>query len=124
MYYRPGRRFYFTDEEQYRYVRQAAIQEMKKFWAGTFIPALFSERIYTPALSAQNGEAVGADTIAEKTCISADPKVHVDFARQYIDLGFTHLVYHCAGPDQKAFIEGYGRDVLPRIREAVSQKMH
>ncbi|MEN3352120.1 MAG: hypothetical protein V7640_278, partial [Betaproteobacteria bacterium] len=31
-------------------------------------------------------------------------------------LGFDHLIFHSAGPDQKTFIEGYGRDVLPRLR--------
>jgi hypothetical protein len=25
--------------------------------------------------------------------------------------------FHCAGPDQYAFIDGYGKEVLPRIRE-------
>jgi hypothetical protein len=32
-------------------------------------------------------------------------------------MGFDHLIFHSAGPDQRAFLEGYGRDVLPRLRE-------
>jgi hypothetical protein len=32
-------------------------------------------------------------------------------------MGFDHLIFHSAGPDQCAFLEGYGRDVLPRLRE-------
>ena len=39
------------------------------------------------------------------------------FAGEYGDLGFDHLIFHSAGPDQQAFIEGYGRDVLPKLRE-------
>jgi coenzyme F420-dependent glucose-6-phosphate dehydrogenase len=50
-------------------------------------------------------------------CISADPKTHVEFAQQYIDLGFDHLFFHSAGPDQRAFLYGYGRDVLPQLRQ-------
>lgn len=106
----------FTDDPA------AVIAAAKEYWAGAFVPALFAERIYTPAMSAKNGQVVGADTIAQKTCISSDPRVHVDFARQYVDLGFTHLIYHCPGPDQRAFLQAYGREVLPRIREAIGQK--
>jgi coenzyme F420-dependent glucose-6-phosphate dehydrogenase len=100
---------YGADEDQ-------AIQCRKDFWAGTFIPALFTERIYTPKLSAENGKAVGADTIRQAACLSADPAEHVRMARRYLTLGFDHLIFHSAGPDQLAFIQGYGRDVLPKLR--------
>lgn len=93
-----------------------ALEVRKAYWAGTFVPALFLEKIYTPALSEENGKAVGSDNIQQAVCISADPETHVSNARRYIDLGFDHLIFHSAGPDQRAFIEGYGRDVLPRLR--------
>jgi coenzyme F420-dependent glucose-6-phosphate dehydrogenase len=102
----------YTDDEN------AAIECRKTYWAGTFVPALFTERIYTPQMSEQNGKVVGADTIKQATCISPDPQAHVKFARRYIDLGFDHLVFHCAGPDQRGFIERYGREVLPLIRKS------
>jgi coenzyme F420-dependent glucose-6-phosphate dehydrogenase len=70
---------------------------------------LFTEKIYTPKMSEENGKAVGADTIRQSVRISADPDVHVKFARRYIDLGFNHLIFHAAGPDHSAFIEQYGR---------------
>jgi coenzyme F420-dependent glucose-6-phosphate dehydrogenase len=101
---------YGSDEEQ-------AIKSRKDYWAGTYVPALFTERIYTPALSAENGKVVGTDTLRQSTCLSADPAEHVRMAQGYIELGFDHLVFHSAGPDQRAFIEGYGRDVLPRLRK-------
>jgi coenzyme F420-dependent glucose-6-phosphate dehydrogenase len=97
--------------------KAAAIAARKAFWAGTFVPALFTEKIYTPKMSETNGKVVGSDAISESICISADPDVHVKFARHYIDLGFNHLIFHAAGPDQRAFLEGYGRDVLPRLRQ-------
>jgi coenzyme F420-dependent glucose-6-phosphate dehydrogenase len=60
---------------------------------------------------------VGSDTIKQGVCISADPEDHIKFAQGYIDLGFDHLIFHSAGPDQAAFIEAYGREVLPRLRQ-------
>ena len=101
----------FTDDEK------KAIECRKAYWAGTFVPALFTERIYTPESSEQNGKAVGSDIIKEAVCISADPEDHIKLAQKYIDLGFDHLIFHSAGPDQRAFIESYGRDVLPRLRK-------
>jgi coenzyme F420-dependent glucose-6-phosphate dehydrogenase len=102
---------YTSDEKQ-------AIAVRKEYWAGTFVPALFTERIYTPKMSETNGSVVGADTIREGVCISDDPDVHVRFARRYIDMGFNHLIFHSAGPDQFKFVERYGHEVLPRIRQS------
>jgi coenzyme F420-dependent glucose-6-phosphate dehydrogenase len=100
----------YTEDES------GAIECRKRYWAGAAIPAMYTEKLYTPRMSASNGKTVGADSIRQSTCIGADPGEHVKQARRYIELGFDHLVFHCAGPDQRAFIEGYGRDVLPRLR--------
>lgn len=107
----------YTDDED------KAIECRKAYWAGTFVPALFTEKIYTPAMSEQNGKVVGSDIIKEGTCISADPENHVQFAQQYIDMGFNGLIFHSAGPNQSEFIEAYGREVIPRLREAQRQQL-
>ncbi len=100
----------YTDDEE------SAIREQKKYWAGSMVPALYDQRIYTPADSAKNGAVVGTDAIRQKMLISANPDEHVRLIQQYIDLGFDELYFHSPGPDQRAFLEGYGRDVLPRLR--------
>ena len=101
---------------------EKAIEVRKQFWAGAMVPALFTERIYTPTMSQENGKVVGSDAVKQSVCISANPEDHIRLARRYIDLGFNHLIFHSAGPDQKAFIAGYGRDVLPRLRQARSSR--
>jgi coenzyme F420-dependent glucose-6-phosphate dehydrogenase len=106
----------YTDDEE------KAIAQRKAYWAGKFVPAFFPERIYTPTQSEANGKAVGSDTIREAVCISGDPEVHVAYVRRYIDAGFNHLIFHSAGPNQRKFLESYGRDVLPRLREASKSK--
>ena len=106
---------YTADEQQ-------AIECRKAYWAGTFLPALFTARIHTPEMSEENGKVVGSDTIKQSVCISADPEDHIRLAQKYIDLGFDHLFFHSAGPDQRAFLEGYGRDVLPRLRRQSQAK--
>lgn len=100
---------------QYTQDTDAAIQGQLQYWAGSYIPALFNQKIYTPAMSEENGQVVGADTIKQTNCISADPEEHAKFVKQYTDIGFDHVIVHSAGPDQKAFVNEYGRDVIPRL---------
>jgi coenzyme F420-dependent glucose-6-phosphate dehydrogenase len=102
--------------------KKKAIECRKQFWAGALVPAMFTQRLHTPALSEQNGKVVGADTIEQSTCISDDPQAHVENARKYLDLGFDHLFFHSAGPDQRSFIEAYGQRVLPQLRELAERK--
>lgn len=95
---------------------QGAIQEQLKYWAGTYVPALFDQKIYSPAMSQENGEVIGADVVKKTGCFSPNPDDHVKYIRQYIDMGFNVIFIHSAGPDQRAFLERYGRDILPKLR--------
>jgi coenzyme F420-dependent glucose-6-phosphate dehydrogenase len=96
---------------------EGAIQEQLKYWAGTYIPALYNENIYTPAMSAENGMVVGPDTVKQTGCFSSNPEDHVNYTRQHIELGFDHIIFHTAGPDQREFIQKSGQDILPRLRK-------
>jgi len=49
--------------------------------------------------------------------VSNDPEDCVERIRPYVDLGFTHLVFHAPGPDQARFLEQFTADVLPLVRE-------
>jgi coenzyme F420-dependent glucose-6-phosphate dehydrogenase len=93
-----------------------AAQLHKQYWGGTQLIALFNRKIYAPKEVDMNAQAVGIDVIKQRTCMSPDPADHIRFARGYIDLGFDHLIFHSPGPDQQAFIENYGRQVLPALR--------
>jgi coenzyme F420-dependent glucose-6-phosphate dehydrogenase len=101
----------YTDDEE------GAIKAYKQYWASTMVIAMYLQNIYTPQMSAANGAIAGTDTIKGRVCLSRDPEVHAKFAQRFIDLGFNRVFFHSAGPDQYEFIEGYGRDVLPIIRE-------
>ena len=101
----------YTDDED------AAIDSYKQYWAGTMVHAMYTQNLYTPTMSATNGAIAGRDTIRSHMCISTDPEEHARYAQRFIDLGFNRLSFHSPGPDQYEFIDGYGREVLPRIRE-------
>jgi coenzyme F420-dependent glucose-6-phosphate dehydrogenase len=49
--------------------------------------------------------------------VSNDPDEIVERIAPYVELGFTELVFHAPGPDQVRFLDQFGRDVLPRLRD-------
>ncbi len=95
---------------------EESVENLHKYWAGSMVPALFLNKIYTPAMSAENGAVIGDDFIRQNACISSDPEDHISYARQFIDAGYTHLYFHYAGPDELEFIKNYGKDILPHLR--------
>jgi coenzyme F420-dependent glucose-6-phosphate dehydrogenase len=101
----------YTDDED------AAVRMFKQYWAGTMIFATHLQNVYTPEMVAMNGAVVGNDIIKSRVCISTDPEVHTKFAQRFIDVGFDRIYFHNVGSDPYEFIEGYGRNVLPLIRE-------
>ena len=54
---------------------------------------------------------------ASRWIVSDDPDEHMERIVLYIELGFTHLVFHSPGPDQERFLRLYGKEILPRLRK-------
>jgi coenzyme F420-dependent glucose-6-phosphate dehydrogenase len=102
---------------EYEQDLDAALQNHLKYWAGTYVPALFNQKIYSPEMSAENGEIVTPEAVKKSGCVSSNAEDHIKFARQYIDLGFDHLIFHSARQDQQAFLASYSRDVLGHLRQ-------
>lgn len=59
---------------------------------------------------------VTADDMRASMLISADPDVHRAAIQRYADLGFTRIYLHNVGPNQREWLEVFGRDVLPKVR--------
>jgi len=53
---------------------------------------------------------------ASRFIVSTDPDEVVERVAPYVELGFTELVFHGPGADQRRFLELFTRDVLPRLR--------
>lgn len=64
-------------------------------------------------------DALSTERAASRWIVSFDPDEHVERIRPYIDLGFTHLIFHAPGTDQRRFLELYASEVLPRLRKVV-----
>ena len=58
-----------------------------------------------------------ADRAHTRFIVSDDPEEVVEqIARVHRTLGFTHLVFHAPGEDQRRFLEQFCADVVPLLR--------
>jgi coenzyme F420-dependent glucose-6-phosphate dehydrogenase len=62
-------------------------------------------------------DALPTERTASRWIVSTNAEEHVQQIKFYIDLGFTHLVFHAPGNDQSRFIHLYAEQVLPLLRK-------
>ena len=87
-----------------------------KIWAALALPAEAKAGIDDPREMERLARGV-EDVAYRRWLVSDDPDEHLEQLRPYLELGFNHLVFHAPGDDQKRFLELYGAQILPRIRE-------
>jgi coenzyme F420-dependent glucose-6-phosphate dehydrogenase len=94
--------------------RQRAMDDTRT-WAALALPAEDKVAIHDPREMEQKAETV-ADQAHRRWLVSNDPDEHVEQIRPYIELGFTHLIFHAPGEDQSRFLQLYSKEILPRLR--------
>ncbi|HEY7417096.1 MAG TPA: glucose-6-phosphate dehydrogenase (coenzyme-F420) [Ktedonobacteraceae bacterium] len=87
-----------------------------RIWAALALPAEDKANIHDAREMERKAEAV-ADQAHRRWLVSSDPEEHVEQIRPYIELGFTHLIFHAPGDDQSRFLQLYSKEILPRLRE-------
>src|SRR4029077_7684278 len=91
-------------------------KEDTKIWASLALPAEAKPGIDDPREMERLARTV-EDVAHRRWLVSDNPDEHIDQLRPYLELGFNHLVFHSPGNDQARFLELYGSQILPRIRE-------
>ena len=99
---------YDTDKDK-------ALQDTR-LWAALALPPEAKVGVEDPREMQRMADELPIEKVASRWIVSDDPDEQVAKIKPYIDLGFTHLVFHAPGLDQVRFIELYGRDVLPKLR--------
>ncbi len=94
--------------------RKRAMEDTK-IWAALALPAESKAGIDDPREMERLARTV-EDVAHRRWLVSDNPDEHIEQLRPYLELGFTHLVFHAPGDDQTRFLELYGKQILPRIR--------
>lgn len=73
--------------------------------------------IRSPFEFEQLARIVRPEDFDDRVIISADPDVHRRAIQRYLDLGFDRVYLHNVGRNQVEWIEAFGREVLPALRQ-------
>jgi len=95
--------------------RQAAL-EQTRHWAALALSAEEKVGVEDPREMERRAAALPIEKAASRWIVSDDPDEHVDRIGEYVAMGFTHLVFHAPGPDQRRFLDLYRELIIPRVR--------
>lgn len=87
-----------------------------RIWAALALPAEDKVSIHDAREMEEKAKTV-EDQAHRRWLVSSDPDEHIEQIRPYIELGFTHLIFHAPGDDQSRFLHLYAKEILPRLRQ-------
>jgi coenzyme F420-dependent glucose-6-phosphate dehydrogenase len=87
------------------------------YWAALALSPEEKMGVEDPVEMEKLADALPVERAASRWIVSDDPDEHIERIAPYIELGFTHLVFHAPGPDQERFLRLYAKEVLPRLRK-------
>ena len=99
---------YARTEEQAR--------ENPRFWAPLSLTAEQKHSITDPVEMERAADGLPLDVVTKRWIVGADPDAVAAAIREYVDAGFTHLVLHAPGHDQREFLRLFQQDLEPRLR--------
>ena len=85
-----------------------------RIWAALALPAEDKVDVHSPR--EMEAKAKQVTDPERRWLVSTDPDEHLAQLKPYLDLGFTHLVFHAPGDDQSKFLKLYAKEILPRLR--------
>jgi coenzyme F420-dependent glucose-6-phosphate dehydrogenase len=94
---------------------QRAMEDTRN-WAALALSADEKMGVEDPMEMERRSDALPIERTASRWIVSSDPDAQVAGVQEYIDLGFTHLIFHGPGSDQERFIRLYSEQVFPRLR--------
>lgn len=90
-------------------------------WGALALSQQEKHDVQDPMQMERLADALPVERTASRWIVSDDAKEHVERVREYIDLGFDHLVFHAPGTDQARFLRLYAENVLPLLRAATAR---
>ncbi|MGF7217641.1 putative non-F420 flavinoid oxidoreductase [Spirosoma lacussanchae] len=110
-----GKPMYLKVQLSYARSDSTARQGAYDQWRGNVFPNAVLTDLRRPEQFDQLGELVNLSEVDKLVRISADPRQHIDWLQEDIDLGFEQLFLHNVNRDQEVFIDDFGQFVLPAL---------
>ena len=90
--------------------------ENTRFWAPLSLTPEQKAGVHDPVEMARLADELPIEQVAKRWIVSSDPADVAARVQEYVDAGFTHLVFHAPGQDQSRFLTQFTADVVPLLR--------
>ena len=90
--------------------------EDTRHWAALALTPEEKMSVEDPREMERLADALPLERAASRWIVSSEPEEQLAQIRPYVELGFTHLVFHAPGPDQGRFLKLYAEQVLSLLR--------
>lgn len=94
--------------------RERALQDCR-FWAALSLTPEQKAGVEDPLEMARLADELPIQQVARRWIVSDDPHEVATEVHQYLDAGFTHLVFHAPGDDQTRFLSLFTEHVVPLL---------
>lgn len=91
--------------------------ENTRFWAPLSLTPEQKHSLHDPAQMEAAADELPIEQVAKRWIVASTPQEALEQIREYVDLGFDHLVFHGPGHDQERFLTQFAADVVPGLRE-------
>jgi coenzyme F420-dependent glucose-6-phosphate dehydrogenase len=85
-------------------------------WAGSLLPVFYKMGVYDPREIEAHGNFVGDEQLAKYWTIGTSSEPFIKMIEKYVRLGFNQVHITSSSPDQRNFIELFGKEVVPYFK--------
>jgi coenzyme F420-dependent glucose-6-phosphate dehydrogenase len=96
--------------------RNRALEDTRN-WGALALSQQEKHDVEDPMEMERLADALPVERTASRWIVSDDAEEHVQKLKDYIEMGFNHLVFHAPGKDQPRFLRLYAERVLPLVRK-------
>lgn len=96
--------------------RKRALEDTRN-WGALALSQQEKHNVEDPIEMERLADALPVERTASRWIVSDDAEEHVEKLKEYIEMGFNHLVFHAPGDDQARFLKLYAGQVLPPLRK-------
>ena len=79
------------------------------------IKAFFDVDVHDPRKIEENGQVIDDDSLQKKLFVISDLEEGIKKLQQYVNIGFTEIVFTNSSPDRKKFV-----DILTKIYDVIN----
>ena len=111
-----GKPMYLKVQLSYSSTDEEALKGAYDQWRTNVLSPEILDDLWQVAQFDAAAKYVRPEDLKSMVHISSNPQQHIDWIKQYIDLGFEKIILHNVNREQERFINDFGDKVLPHLK--------